>query len=62
MAPPSSFRAVYKVVDGQEIDVDVYLPQVATSTAKKNAGHPISAFSILSFVLTLFRPNDNIQC
>ncbi|KAK4031972.1 hypothetical protein C8A01DRAFT_20886 [Parachaetomium inaequale] len=38
---PSYFRAVYKVVDGHEIDVDVYLPQVATSTPKKNAGHPI---------------------
>ncbi|RNJ60993.1 hypothetical protein D7B24_005082 [Verticillium nonalfalfae] len=27
MAKPSSFRAVYKIEDSQEIDVDVYLPQ-----------------------------------
>ncbi|KAK4119488.1 alpha/beta-hydrolase [Parathielavia appendiculata] len=27
MGPPSSFRAVYKMIDDQEIDVDVYLPQ-----------------------------------
>ncbi|PKS06015.1 hypothetical protein jhhlp_007849 [Lomentospora prolificans] len=26
MAPPTSFRAIYKVLDQQEIDVDVYLP------------------------------------
>ena len=39
MASPSSFRAVYKVVDGQEVDVDVYLPE---ATAKNDVAHPIS--------------------
>ncbi|KAG7150956.1 hypothetical protein HYQ46_000055 [Verticillium longisporum] len=27
MAKPSSFRAVYKIEDWQEIDLDVYVPQ-----------------------------------
>ena len=39
MASPSSFRAVYKVVDGHEIDVDVYLPE---ATANNDVAHPIS--------------------
>lgn len=39
MATPESFRAVYKVLDGQEIDVDIYLPQPGT---EGDAGHPIS--------------------
>lgn len=46
MATPSSFRAVYKVLDGQEIDVDVYLPQ--PESAKGPAGHPISKFLLVS--------------
>jgi acetyl esterase/lipase len=40
MAPPSSFRAVYKVVDDQEIEVDVYLPQ--SGTEKTGVDYPIS--------------------
>ena len=42
MATPLSFRAVYKVVDGQEIDVDVYLP--AQDVPK--GGYPISESSL----------------
>ena len=42
MANPLSFRAVYKVVDGQEIDVDVYLP--APEAPKR--GHPIRELSL----------------
>ena len=44
MATPLSFRAVYKVVDGQEIDVDVYLP--AQEVPK--GGHPIRESSLAS--------------
>lgn len=33
MANPASFRAVYKSVGGQEIDVDVYLPPSVGSNA-----------------------------
>ena len=29
MTPASPFRAVYKTVEGQDIDVDVYLPDPA---------------------------------
>lgn len=39
MAPLSFFRAVYKVVDDVEVDVDVYLPSPATG--KEHPGYPI---------------------
>lgn len=45
MASPSGFRAVYKVVDEQEIDVDVYLPQ--SETAKGSARYPVSEFFVV---------------
>jgi hypothetical protein len=35
MAPSSSFRAVYKTINKQEIDVDIYLPDAETSTSSK---------------------------
>lgn len=34
MSPPTSFRAVYKQLGEQEIDVDVYLPSVETDSTK----------------------------
>ncbi|KAF5532783.1 hypothetical protein FMEXI_12194 [Fusarium mexicanum] len=34
MSPPTSFRAVYKQLDEQEIDVDVYLPSVGTDSTR----------------------------
>ncbi|RKK80203.1 hypothetical protein BFJ69_g4393 [Fusarium oxysporum] len=34
MSPPTSFRAVYKQLGEQEIDVDVYLPSVGTDSTK----------------------------
>jgi hypothetical protein len=33
-------RVVYKVLDGHEIDADVYLP--SSSADQRDAGHPVS--------------------
>ncbi|KAK7214870.1 hypothetical protein V2G26_002873 [Clonostachys chloroleuca] len=39
MANPESFRAIYKTVGNQRIDVDIYLPGVAGKKTK--SGHPV---------------------
>ncbi|KAI1863408.1 uncharacterized protein JN550_009519 [Neoarthrinium moseri] len=39
MAKPTSRRFIYKIVDGLEIDVDVYLP--SSSPGKQKTGHPV---------------------
>ncbi|KAH6856159.1 Alpha/Beta hydrolase protein [Chaetomium sp. MPI-CAGE-AT-0009] len=40
MATPSCFSAVYKVADGQDIDVDIYLPQRAPGTTESDSSYP----------------------
>lgn len=34
MAALSSFRAVYKKVEDQEIDVDIYVPNITNATSR----------------------------
>lgn len=41
MANTASHRLVYKVLDGQEIDLEAYLP---STPAKKDAGYPVSEY------------------
>lgn len=33
---PTPLRLVYKVVDGQEIDVEVYLPEIRSDASRRD--------------------------
>lgn len=46
MAKISPNRIVYKVLDGQEIDLEAYLP--SSSAKSRDAGHPVSALAMIS--------------
>ena len=44
MTPASPFRAVYKTVEGQDIDVDVYLPDPAAGAPEARSPICMPAF------------------